>query len=121
MCAAPLAASAAPAAPAAAAYKAPRTPFGQPDLQGFWSNATLTPDDRARRSSATAAAYTPDEVKKLEAAGVQEVADGNKPTDPNAPAEAPKVDPANAAARVRRGRRRRRRLQPRLDRSGRAR
>jgi hypothetical protein len=30
------------AAPAkAGAYKIPRTPEGQPDLQGFWTNATL--------------------------------------------------------------------------------
>ncbi|HZL95129.1 MAG TPA: hypothetical protein VFB99_15850, partial [Vicinamibacterales bacterium] len=28
------------------AYKVPRTPDGQPDLQGFWSNATYTPLER---------------------------------------------------------------------------
>ena len=27
----------------AASYTAPRTSDGQPDLQGFWTNATLTP------------------------------------------------------------------------------
>lgn len=27
-------------------YRAPRTPDGQPDLQGFWSNAILTPLER---------------------------------------------------------------------------
>jgi hypothetical protein len=27
-------------------YKAPRTPYGQPDLQGIWSNATVTPLER---------------------------------------------------------------------------
>jgi hypothetical protein len=27
-------------------YKAPRTPYGQPDLQGIWSNATVTPLQR---------------------------------------------------------------------------
>jgi len=27
-------------------YKAPRTPDGQPDLQGVWTNATLTPLDQ---------------------------------------------------------------------------
>ena len=26
-----------------APYKAPRTPLGQPDLQGNWTNATITP------------------------------------------------------------------------------
>ena len=27
-------------------YQAPRTSDGQPDLQGFWTNATLTPVER---------------------------------------------------------------------------
>ena len=29
-------------------YRAPRTPDGQPDLGGFWSNATYTPLERAQ-------------------------------------------------------------------------
>ncbi|WP_293907407.1 hypothetical protein [Phenylobacterium sp.] len=97
LCAAPLAATAADApakaapAKAPAVWKAPRTSFGQPDLSGFWSNSTLTPMTRSP-SVGGRAAYTPDEVRKMEAAVVQEVEDGNKPTDPNAPAEAPKAD-----------------------------
>ncbi|MFL5297653.1 MAG: hypothetical protein ACJ798_14835 [Phenylobacterium sp.] len=91
------AAKAAPAVKAAAAskssYKAPRLAFGQPDLQGYWSNATLTPMVRPS-SFGTRGVYTPEEVKKLEKGVQEEVAEGNKPTDPNAPAEAPKVDPA---------------------------
>ncbi|MDB5453028.1 MAG: hypothetical protein JWO33_1606 [Caulobacteraceae bacterium] len=52
---------------AEAAYKAPRNGFGQPDLGGSWSNATLTPQVRpalygARRTQ------TPEEVKLLEGA-----------------------------------------------------
>ncbi|MGH6910148.1 MAG: hypothetical protein ACREEG_08175, partial [Phenylobacterium sp.] len=31
---------------AAAAYKTPRTALGQPDLQGIWTNATITPMER---------------------------------------------------------------------------
>jgi hypothetical protein len=31
---------------AAKKWQAPRTPFGQPDLQGIWSNATITPFER---------------------------------------------------------------------------
>jgi hypothetical protein len=82
------------AAPAAAsAYKAPRNAFGQPDLSGYWSNATLTPLVRPAKLG-DRAAYTEDEVKTLEHAVVQEVEEGNKPTDPNAPAEAPKTDAA---------------------------
>ena len=38
--------AAAGATAAAPAYKAPRTAFGQPDLQGVWSNATITPLER---------------------------------------------------------------------------
>jgi hypothetical protein len=34
------------AKPPASTYKAARTPDGQPDLQGFWTNATLTPLER---------------------------------------------------------------------------
>ena len=38
---------AAPASAAAGkAYKAPRTPDGQPDLQGFWTNSTYVPLER---------------------------------------------------------------------------
>ena len=46
LCAAPLVASAQQARPAAAAYKAPRNSFGQPDLSGAWTNATITPQAR---------------------------------------------------------------------------
>jgi hypothetical protein len=35
-----------PAAGQKKAWTAPRTPDGQPDLQGYWSNATLTPLER---------------------------------------------------------------------------
>jgi hypothetical protein len=83
---------AAPAAKAAA-YRAPHNAYGQPDLQGYWSNSTLTPLTR-KADLGTRSTYTPDEVKKMEQAVVEEVEEGNKPTDPNAPAEAPKADPA---------------------------
>lgn len=60
------AAKPAPAKPAAPAkkYMAPRTADGHPDLQGFWSNATITPLERpddvggkATLTSEEAAAY----------------------------------------------------------------
>src|SRR5215207_9509052 len=51
------------AKPAAKPYKAPRTPDGQPDLGGFWSNATYTPLERAQ--NVTKEFYTPEEFQKL--------------------------------------------------------
>jgi hypothetical protein len=52
-----------PAAATAKPYKAPRTPDGQPDLQGFWSSATYTPLERAQ--NVTKEFYTPEEFDKL--------------------------------------------------------
>src|SRR5450755_1196267 len=34
--------------PAAKTWTAPRTPDGQPDLQGLWTNATITPFERPK-------------------------------------------------------------------------
>jgi len=44
----------------APAYRTPRTPDGQPDLQGFWTNATYTPLERP--NGVTKALYTPEEA-----------------------------------------------------------
>src|SRR6185369_1147729 len=87
---APAAKAAAPAAP----FKAPKNAFGQPDLSGFWTNATLTPMTRSPAVGGRPA-YTADEVKKMEAAVVKEVEEGNAPTDPNAPAEAKRREDVN--------------------------
>ena len=64
------------------------------DLNGFWSNATLT---REVRPSALGErlVYTPEEVKKMEGAVEEEVKDGNKPTDPNSGVEGGKENPKN--------------------------
>ena len=54
LAAAAIAALAAPAvfadttAPAAGAYKAPMNAYGQPDLEGTWTNATLTALERPK-------------------------------------------------------------------------
>ena len=71
-----------PAKPAhaAPAYSAPVNSFGQPDLTGTWTNASLTPLERA-------AAYdhlvlTPQEVAKAEGAVVTARVENNKPTPP---------------------------------------
>ncbi len=46
-------------------YTAPRTPDGQPDLQGFWSNQTYTRLERP--DGVTTAFYTEEEVAAIEA------------------------------------------------------
>ncbi len=63
-------------------YKAPRTSDGQPDLQGFWTNATLTPVERPASlgdqlvlSEAEATAMERQMARRMEAASA--------PSDPN--------------------------------------
>ena len=94
-------ASSAPAAHAkAAGYTAPRTAFGQPDLAGFWSSATLTPMTR-ERNLGERLVLTPAEVDALEKDEASQVVAGNKSTDPNAPVNAPnglELKPSFAAA-----------------------
>ena len=63
-----------------ARYVAPRTPDGHPDLQGNWTNATLTPLERPaglpRALSKTQAAA----LEKIRADTVETL---SKPSDPN--------------------------------------
>jgi hypothetical protein len=92
LCASPLLASAQPAKPSAAAYKAPRNVFGQPDLEGSWTNATITSQTRPAQYGARAV-LTPQEVKQLEGLAAQTVEAGNQNTDPNAPPPSQGVDP----------------------------
>jgi hypothetical protein len=67
------------------AYTAPRLKIGQPDLQGFWSNTTLTKMTRPRDVSGLV--YTEAQAKDLEQAMVEEIEEGAAPTAANAPAE----------------------------------
>ena len=67
ICAAPLSGL------AADAYKAPRNGFGQPDLGGNWSNATLTPQARSPLYG-TRKILTPEEVAILEGADADKAA-----------------------------------------------
>jgi hypothetical protein len=78
------AALAGPAGP----YHAPKTAFGQPDIGGYWSNATLTPMMREAKYG-DRLAMTPAEAKALEDDEAYQVKVGNKNTDPNAPINAP--------------------------------
>jgi hypothetical protein len=71
-------ASAALAAPAA--YTAPRNNFGQPDLSGVWSNATITRLERDPKYG-DRVVLTPDEVKAIEGASDARNARLRAPTD----------------------------------------
>jgi hypothetical protein len=79
-----LGATTALAAPAAnsAAYKASRNSLGQPDLNGSWSNATITPTTRVSAFGARGV-YTDQEVKDLEGAQKDATDKGNAPTADN--------------------------------------
>jgi hypothetical protein len=44
-------------------YTTPRTPDGQPDLQGFWTNSTYTPLERP--DGVTRESYTPEEYARI--------------------------------------------------------
>jgi len=54
------------AAPDRAAWEVPRTPAGHPDLQGNWTNATLTPFQRAEGRDRI---FTWEEVREIEGVG----------------------------------------------------
>jgi hypothetical protein len=73
---------AAPAAPAAGAYKAPLNDYGQPDLEGTWTNATLTTLERSKEYG-TRKIMTDEEVKKIEGDDAKMYASDAKPRDPS--------------------------------------
>ena len=73
--------AAAQAKPAASSYKAPRTAFGQPDLQGIWTNATITPLERPAEYKDLVLPEA--EVARLEGATAQQNAEALKPSNPD--------------------------------------
>lgn len=67
-------------------WQMPRTAFGQPDLQGIWTNATMTPLERPKQFG-DQLALAPEMGRKLEEnspfARMKEF--DSRPTDPDAP------------------------------------
>src|SRR5574341_427529 len=59
-------------------WTAPRTPDGQPDLQGFWTNTTYVPLERPK--NVTKEFYTPEEaaeiIKKAAATEIEQTEPG---------------------------------------------
>jgi hypothetical protein len=69
------------AAPVSGAYKAPINAYGQPDLEGTWTNATLTVLERPKEYG-NRRGLTTEEVAKIEGSSAQLFAADNAPRDP---------------------------------------
>ncbi len=78
-------------APDAEAWQVPRTPHGHPDLQGNWTNATLTP---FQRPEGRGSVLTSEQVAEIEGGQAEAVTRGAAPSDPDrAPPPAGGTDP----------------------------
>ena len=64
------------------AYEPPRTEYGHPDLQGVWTNATITPLLRPEQY-ANRRAHSASEVQRLEQGIADYNATANQPSNPN--------------------------------------
>ncbi len=73
----------------------PRTSDGRPDLQGNWSNGTLTP---LERPPGLARALTPEQVVRIEKVRSDTVENLSKKSDPNRPAPPKGGDGSTGAA-----------------------
>ena len=69
-------------AAAAQQWVMPRTPDGHPDLQGNWTNGTITP---FQREEGRGPVFTPEEVARLEGRAEDRVVSGAEPSDPDRP------------------------------------
>ena len=67
-----------------AEWEIPRTPDGRPDLQGTWTNQSLTPIQRGRNQESLV--YTPEQVAEIEQGYVDRFIRGSQPSDPDRPA-----------------------------------
>jgi hypothetical protein len=85
----------APPTGSAGPWTLPRTADGRPDLQGNWTNATLTPLERPPDQSATLTAEQVAQMEKRMADRVERLAE---PSDPNRPAPPQGGDGSTGAA-----------------------
>jgi hypothetical protein len=85
-----------PVAAAKSAWKVPRTPDGKPDLQGTWTNETITPIERP--ATAAGAALTEAEAARLEQGVTDRISRLSQPSDPNRPAPPKGGDGSTGAA-----------------------
>jgi hypothetical protein len=67
-------------ATAAAAWEAPRTAYGHPDLQGNWTNATIT---TIQRPDGLRLVLTPEQVAEMEGQLAATFEEGAAPSDPD--------------------------------------
>ena len=74
----------------------PRTADGKPDLQGIWSNATITPLERP--ANVKDLVLSEEEASRMEKATVDRVEARNQPSDPNRPAPPKGGDGSTGAA-----------------------
>ena len=70
-----------------AEWEVPRTPDGHPDLQGNWTNSTMTPFERREDQGPV---YTLEEVAEIQQGFVDRTVLGAQPSDPDRPPPAPK-------------------------------
>ena len=74
----------------------PRTADGKPDLQGIWSNATITPLERP--ANVKDLVLSEEEAARMEKATVDRRDERNQPSDPNRPAPPKGGDGSTGAA-----------------------
>ncbi len=79
-------ASAQDTGPTAPGWEVPRTPDGRPDLQGNWTNQSLTP---IQRRPGQGPVFTAQQVRELEQGYVERIVEGAQPSDPNRPPPPP--------------------------------